>query len=444
MKKLQKRKLGNSILEIAFEAIEIFDSEEVHFGGDIHGTLFAQKIKKDTTSVWTTLKKSNNLDKIVSELSGFFEKHKNIVEEILCEFIFDIVVNIIDEPDRPDGEEIKHKIKERATIVLDELERSRCAFEVKAPLFRFTSDAGRFDFGNSIIRYVGYLEREIYKPCYPEAVIPYGSMEFNWVMELACNSKSAIITGEIMSEFMTLAGNIIMGIRLLCGGSAGIEYLDIKVDESVNHHEIGDTIQMGQSTIPALRALRPGKISSHLSKIAAKDFLDFMKQLGTLDNSNYDFIWRTLRRYGTALENQMTEDKLIDLVISLETLLGGQRDEDGAKKMAIYRAATLATTEPGIDSEIKEMLENCWDARHVLVHGGSYESAEKRAKGNLADKTNRLMEIVRKCILISVVSNLGEKQDYWKSIDRASESDTSKKAILMNIPSWLIRLMDYV
>ena len=433
---MKERSYKKELFKIAVEAIRIFDFELVHYGGEVYG-LFTGNIRKDTNSVWVSLKKAKAFGNLVSKLAKYGNKHETTVENLLCEFIYDVVDAIATKIPRPEQKQVKHEIQNRVNLVVDELKSQGCTLNAIAPLFQFESDVSRILIGDITIRPVRYLEHEEYKPRYPEAVAPYGPQEFDWIIHLACLSDSKVITNETMEYYMTWLGNIIMGIRLLCGGSAGVEYLDIDNNPSLDEQEIGDIVQFGKATIRSPRTLRPGEQPSNLASTIAEDFILFVNALDVLDSSRSDFIWRALRRYGNAIESLMMEDKAIDLVIALECLLGGGRTQ------AVIRAATLVTEEPGLDEDAQGLLDDCWKARHALVHGRSFESAEEEAGGDLEDKTKKLAEIVRKCLLVSVVMNPAKKREFWESIDLASQSETSKKAILAQIPPWVENLINY-
>ena len=106
----------------------------------------------------------------------------------------------------------------------------------------------------------------------------------------------------------------------------------------------------------------------------------------------------TLNRFCSSLIKQNGEDKLIDLSISLESLVPG----GGEFKFRFpYFLSLISEAKTNERRKNYDLLEKLYDARSGLVHGSDDRS--KQIKDCLS-KWNELVQIARQCILYRIVA----------------------------------------
>ncbi|MHA1636699.1 MAG: hypothetical protein ACTSUO_09115 [Candidatus Thorarchaeota archaeon] len=431
---MSRSKIEKGLVGLALKAIQIHDSEIIHMSGDVVDGLLGPGPKKNTTSVWIELKKTGVYKDIFTKLYDAkvseMKPMPKFFENILAWFIYDAVSYITKNDSRPKRKSLHKILKPQINLLLEDIFERSCILSVKGPLFKFQCDTTRVELETVVIRHARFSEQFLFEKRYPRGVTVAGDKKIDWILDMECSPKSVSIQTARENRYHTRAGNLITALRLLCGGGVGIELLDMHNIPFSSKMTLGKLVDYWESTHGVARSIRPSGEITVLHKNQMKSLRYIFSSLEKLDESIHDFIWRAIRRFGQASNTRLLDDKMIDLIICLESLFGGGKDD------AMKRAATLTTKNPGYDNQTLELLKLCVKARHALVHGRSLNSAEEECGGNLKSKSLDLTEIARMCILLSVTMIPPDKKDFWDAVDLSSKSETSKKAILASIPSW--------
>ncbi len=159
---------------------------------------------------------------------------------------------------------------------------------------------------------------------------------------------------------------------------------------------------------PGLNCITPHKFSKQEIEVVKKYLPRFLKYF-----SDDKFKLRiALSRFDKGCLDQEQEDKLIDYVISLESVLIGDSGTDLKLRFSLRGASLLGNTQDE-RSELFTRLANAYEARNHLVHGSS--------KGDLTKvDVETLSHIAGRAILKMIdLSNLNlKKEQILKALDR--------------------------
>jgi hypothetical protein len=119
----------------------------------------------------------------------------------------------------------------------------------------------------------------------------------------------------------------------------------------------------------------------------------------------------TLDRFNSALIRTSEADRIVDLTISMESLIPG--DTELAYKFALYNSI-FATTNPDERLDTFKLLQALYGARSKIVHGESI--SDKKPKKNIDDvltEWDRLLDIANKSITYYMLYLFNHSIDNW-------------------------------
>ena len=119
----------------------------------------------------------------------------------------------------------------------------------------------------------------------------------------------------------------------------------------------------------------------------------------------------TLNRFNSALFRRESLDKIIDITISLETLISGTTEL--RNKFSLFNAWSA-----GADNELRgeyyELLLKLYDARSAIVHGSSMTDKEYRKKIEpIINNWDKIIEIAKKSIGYYLLYKYQKETDTW-------------------------------
>jgi len=351
-------------------------------------------IDKKENKTWTTLRKTKRYLELIEKI----EESKKItidrksLEELICEFIYEIIT-VLPVKKRKDDSWFKQILNNMTEILVQDITKETYSFNAIAPLFNFQMNNFEMDLGQyGKIRRAYFSEKRDFFPKYPIGVHPYGPERFDFILELERSNNATPDIRELVSNYASIAGNLVMLMRLLYGGDMGLEYIHIWSQPTFKEKKIGALHLFGAMTVPPLRPLRPGEEETVLENPEPKILIALLQSLERLPV--HSFFFRALRRFGTALESKSPEERIIDSIIAFECLLG-------SREHVLSRVTGILTKDP---ASVRTFLDKCWKARHILVHGGGLEQAENAVGGDLEKKAKLLVKFLRICLTTLLVS----------------------------------------
>lgn len=144
------------------------------------------------------------------------------------------------------------------------------------------------------------------------------------------------------------------------------------------------------------------------SQTERKTISDFYKVVNTscLENRN---IYLTLSRFNAALSKSEMIDKIIDLTISLESLIEGTSEL--RNRFALYNAWTSQADSNRRESAYQLLLK-LYDARSKIVHGSSNDLSDKIIKP-VVDNWQNLIEIAKQSLAYFLLFLFNRELKEW-------------------------------
>jgi len=103
----------------------------------------------------------------------------------------------------------------------------------------------------------------------------------------------------------------------------------------------------------------------------------------------------TLERFNSALARGSRFDRIVDLTISLESLISGK--EELRYKFGLYNAF-IATSAPEERRDCYKLLSTLYDARSGIVHGDTASRDTIKAVGIVENSWSELIRLARSCL----------------------------------------------
>ena len=178
------------------------------------------------------------------------------------------------------------------------------------------------------------------------------------------------------------------------------------------------------------------------SKLLADFKLFHSKLYGVnLTKGKYTFLDRSIRRFSNAIENRSTEERIVDFVISLESLYSSN-EQELAYKFSIRVAAILGSNSRE-KINLQRMMHKIYDMRIRIVHGGKIPKQIKLERKSLemVRAVELLERISRNSIMIffELLEHYGKKEDIHRDIENAIFDDVARLKL-----SKIIRSSKYI
>jgi hypothetical protein len=347
--------------------------------------------------IWMNIKNHKSYTDLVQQFqkmkSGITSSFLRHIENLTREFVHDITINIAMRAEDISKGKLEKEIQKRAKLLALDLHTSESSCGIVAPLLKLKIDAESIKIGDyAIIRPARYSENLEYSIGFSSRT---GRSDFEYFLHLLPESLTPG-RGQAKENFRLLAA-VILALRLVFGGGVGTELAHYWMTlDPRKFGQIGQSHPTGESIINPSRFLKPGMVPSVIKKSQTKDVIEFIKILHPIVLAAPDKTMISLKRFGQAVEATDPTDSIIDSIISLECIFGGY------SKKTIKMAALMLSKGQYPDVEVEELLTKCYDARNKIVHGASIETAEQAAGGNLSEKSEQLIEVVRNCIIQSL------------------------------------------
>jgi hypothetical protein len=132
----------------------------------------------------------------------------------------------------------------------------------------------------------------------------------------------------------------------------------------------------------------------------------FMKFVNIVMQSE-ERVVMAIQRFSIACDRESDYDKLLDLVFTLEILLGDS-NVDSIKHKIVLRLLNLLSSKKEVRKELYDSMSSLYDARSTLVHGGHKKPKFFIAISNLEN----YIEIIRMGLLIFIKTMAIEKLNY--------------------------------
>ncbi len=147
-----------------------------------------------------------------------------------------------------------------------------------------------------------------------------------------------------------------------------------------------------------------------------------------------EFLDLAIRRFVVATEENLSEDKVIDFMIALESLYSTETQEL-AYRFALRLASLLGTSDKEREYLFEFAKKGYGDARSKLVHGESYKkpidiNGKKFTIDELANELEKLTRLSLRNFLNLISSYYHDKEGIIKDLDRSLLSVTVRNEII--------------
>jgi hypothetical protein len=272
-------------------------------------------------------------------------------------------------------------------------------FEILVPLINLTGETDLIELeDNLIIRKITEAEDAYFRK---EAVAYLGRpaqlyggalIELKYLLTFRyLPGAGPVETGLLLGR----ANQVLSALRLFDRGTVGFPYVESRPVDPHSRRGIGYTWSLEHS-------LRPFGSKLDLSATRAVDFVEFWRRIGlhlaedapTLRTS----VRLALSRFNSTYSRVRPEDRLIDAVIGLETLLVG--DEDELRYRLSNRAGALLGESDGERESVRDLVAASYKARNKIVHRAEVPSSVKVSDEptNLVDLCDRIERLLARGI----------------------------------------------
>lgn len=186
------------------------------------------------------------------------------------------------------------------------------------------------------------------------------------------DERTPLPTEPNMVEF---ADRLVCALRLIGGGS-------ITATRPINMVKAGVYLPSKHGASTVLRSFSPVDIGRrcHIFDIKENEIIELFEKLapGRLERSHLSVAARRFRDAGL---RQNAEDRLIDLMIAVESICGDGDTQAIRYKTAMRMAIICSELEydEHTPATIRKFVECCYDARSTIVHGGKRTREQRRA-----------------------------------------------------------------
>ena len=175
----------------------------------------------------------------------------------------------------------------------------------------------------------------------------------------------------------------------------------------------------------------------NLAKSVIEQVQKILINLKTLNEKckedNIRYIKHAIRRFRYIYRAEFVEDKITDLIISLETVMSNSPIEIGLN--ASLRTAMLMTKNDSETEYYKKFIKKCWSIRSEIVHGKKREEKIKKNNRVLDDsEIQKELERIVRTILKKIMSlhlRYGSQEIILNTIDEVVINRT-KRELLSN------------
>ncbi len=262
------------------------------------------------------------------------------------------------------------------------------------------------------------------------------------------------ISSRLIDPSFDSLENLIMMFRVFCGIGVGTHLLKIGcwVDTSRNFgtrhpsHEVAPCELMRSITMSG-KSLSIYPTTYELDSQLLEKIREMWNHYNTMTDTAPYFLSHFMRaviRYGQSLNERYLEDKFIDLVLCLETILLIRG------RNAAVRGSVLLGTET-TEEKIKEDLNWLYDERNQVAHGGRLSIDDTLGNHNrgwdevddeFKNKLRRVEIIIRDIIMASifVAKEIDEETEGERTASlllKSIDDESSKKEICQRIPQWI-------
>jgi len=111
----------------------------------------------------------------------------------------------------------------------------------------------------------------------------------------------------------------------------------------------------------------------HLNTDEVPDFIEFWEKTESIDISKFKEFSLALRRLGFAMDRMRYDDKLVDMVISYESLFFKKGESGELQYRISLRLSKLLENDYGKRVDIKKAFKEIYKKRSRIVHGSEYK-----------------------------------------------------------------------
>lgn len=140
-----------------------------------------------------------------------------------------------------------------------------------------------------------------------------------------------------------------------------------------------------------------------------------------LTKGKYTFLGRSIRRFSNAIENRSTEERIVDFVISLESLYSSN-EQELAYKFSLRVAAILGSNSRE-KIKLQQMMHKIYNMRSKIVHGDKILNQIKFDGKSL--ETHMAVEVLERIsrnsimIFFELLEHYEKKEDIHRDIEDA-------------------------
>ena len=268
--------------------------------------------------------------------------------------------------------------------------------KVIAPLENFECARQPIDLGGNLrIREISDEERESIRDASrrgPNLMPPHGPIAgLKYGLETFFKSNERVLVQIADSSIIKTVYGAVSALRLYKAGNVGCNML-----LSFNSNPIisfsGGLPNLGFPVLPKEYMLADTEI---------KQFMTFWNIFKVVDitKEGLEFLEAAVRRFNYAYERQKGEDKLVDQMISFESLFLTNERELGFKLS--LRVAVFLAKENDEREKICRNLRNAYRIRNKIVHGAKREKIDamvKRGFGSFKELSVKMEDYLRKSI----------------------------------------------
>ncbi len=291
------------------------------------------------------------------------------------------------------------------TRFMDTWTSKKNSYYIFSPMFNLrTSDyTKQFSIGdNYTIRLLSREDTTLFPETRNEQILPILMGTEPWLV-IACDSFVADASNVSVEAFMDDVRIVIWAMRLVTAGYVSAPYLFA--------HALGPSVDVGHHFVTLniyqdLEARRVPYVDleerrKHVTSMldddtvaVINDVYGQLKRIGRV-GPNYGGLSFALRRFNLAFSRNAEEDRLIDLVTSLDSVLGSGAQTELKYRISLRAAALLA--EDGYDPAlVQRHLQVIYDIRSSVVHTGKrIQDCDKDLKKL---KMQSAGEVTEKCI----------------------------------------------
>lgn len=234
--------------------------------------------------------------------------------------------------------------------------------KVIAPLENFECVGKKIDLSENLrIREMLDKEREIIRDALLSPLMPpHGPVEFlKYGLETSCKAKTEALVEVADPSTIRTVYKVVSALRLYKAGNVGCNIILVS-DGSPSISFSGGLPNISFPTILTEKYV--------LSEGEIEGFKKFWSKFETIEKKNLNFLDVAIRRFNYTYEKQRFDDRLIDCMVSFESLfLRGERQELGYRLS--LRVAVMLAEECNKREEIFRNVKTAYDFRSQIVHG---------------------------------------------------------------------------